>query len=51
MNGILLKSFPINVTGQNQLTINGSELKVGMYIYTLIVNNKEVDTKRMILLK
>ena len=51
MNGILLKSFPINATGKNQLTINGSELKAGMYIYTLIVNNKEVDTKRMILLK
>ena len=51
MNGILLKSFPINATGKNQLTINGSELKAGMYIYSLIVNNKEVDTKRMILLK
>lgn len=51
MNGTLLKSYPINETGKNQLTISGSELKAGMYIYSLIVNNKEVDTKRMILLK
>lgn len=51
MNGTLLKSYPINETGKNQLTINGGELKAGMYIYSLIVNNKEVDTKRMILLK
>ncbi len=51
MNGTLLKSFPINSAGKNQLTINGNELKAGMYIYTLIVNKKEVDTKKMILLK
>jgi|SRR5690554_1367387 len=51
MNGTLLKSYPINETGKNQLTINGGELKAGMYIYSLIVNDKEVDTKRMILLK
>jgi hypothetical protein len=51
MNGALLKSYPINTTGKSQLTINGRDLKPGMYIYTLIVNNKEVDTKRMILLE
>ncbi len=51
MTGTLLKSYPINEAGTNQLTINGGELKAGMYIYSLIVNNKEVDSKRMILLK
>ncbi|WP_303008818.1 T9SS type A sorting domain-containing protein [Coprobacter fastidiosus] len=35
--------------GAGVITINGRELKAGMYIYTLIADGKEVDTKRMIL--
>ena len=31
------------------ITINGSELMSGMYIYTLIADDKEIDTERMIL--
>lgn len=50
MNGALIKSYVINNVKSNQLKISGGELKAGMYIYTLIVNEKEVDTKRMILL-
>lgn len=49
MNGSLLKSFPA-YQGKNNLIINGRELKAGMYIYSLVVNNKEIDTKRMILI-
>lgn len=50
MNGTLLKQIPIYSAGEGQVMINGNELKAGMYIYSLIVNQKEVDTKRMILL-
>lgn len=50
MNGTLLKTYPIR-SGNNEIKINGSELKSGMYIYSLIVNDKEIDTKRMILSK
>ncbi len=50
MNGTLLKTYPAEF-GENELTINGKELKAGMYIYSLIVNDVEVDTKRMILVK
>ncbi|MCL2039791.1 MAG: tail fiber domain-containing protein [Bacteroidetes bacterium] len=40
----------LNVTkGYASVTINGSQLKAGMYLYSLIVDGKEVDTKRMIL--
>jgi hypothetical protein len=49
MNGLQIKSCPIQVKGNGSITINGSELKAGMYIYTLIAGGKEVDTKRMIL--
>jgi len=33
----------------SSLTVRGSQLKAGMYIYALLVDGKEVDTKRMIL--
>jgi hypothetical protein len=32
-------------------TIEGHTLKAGMYLYTLIADGKEVDTKKMILTK
>lgn len=50
MNGALLKTYPVNRSGKNELIINGNELKAGMYIYSLIVNDKEMDSKKMILL-
>lgn len=49
MNGLQLKSIPIQNTGVGNVTINGSELQPGMYIYTLVADGQEIDTKRMIL--
>ena len=49
MQGTLIKSLLISAFGNGSQTISGSELKPGMYMYTLIVDSKEVDTKRMIL--
>jgi hypothetical protein len=49
MNGLQIKSIPIQNRGKGSVTINGSELRSGMYIYTLIVDGREIDTKRMIL--
>lgn len=51
MNGSFLKEYPIKQAGKSILTIRGSELSAGMYMYTLVLNNQEVDTKRMILSK
>ncbi len=50
MNGTLLKTYAVS-SGKNELVINGREFKAGMYIYTLIVNGQEIDTKHMILSK
>lgn len=50
MNGLLIKQYDIQKSGDGLIKINGSELKAGMYIYTLIVNQREVDSKKMILL-
>lgn len=49
MNGKQIKSYPISNHGSDSLTINGFEFKPGMYLYTLIADGKEIDTKRMIL--
>jgi len=46
MQGALIKSLPANAVGS--LTIEASELAPGMYIYSLIADGKEVDSKRMI---
>ena len=49
MNGRQIKRYAIAGKGEGKVEINGGELYPGMYIYTLIANGKEVDTKRMIL--
>jgi len=48
MNGAMIKQIPVSAR-QSSVGINGSELAAGMYLYSLIVDGKEVDTKRMIL--
>lgn len=48
MNGIQIKNFKIAEKGYGKVTINGSELQPGMYLYTLIVDGLEIDTRRMI---
>jgi len=49
MNGLQIKSIQITQMGKGSVTINGSELRSGLYLYTLIADGKEIDTKRMIL--
>jgi len=51
MEGVQIKSFNINQKGSGYITINGNELKAGVYLYALIVDNIEIDLKRMILTK
>jgi hypothetical protein len=49
MNGKLLKTILIKIPGKGSATIYASDLQPGMYYYTLVVNDNEVDTKKMIL--
>jgi hypothetical protein len=48
LQGKLLKSYPIQNTKGN-IQINAFDFQPGMYLYSLVVNKKEIDTKRMIL--
>lgn len=50
MNGALLKTVQITQFGKGTVQINGGDLKPGMFFYSLIADNKEVDSKKMILL-
>lgn len=47
MNGKLLKTLKAASAGA--LSIDANELGAGMYYYSLVVNNNEVDTKKLIL--
>lgn len=48
LQGTLVKTIPIQNIGQGTITISNSDLKAGMYLYTLVSNGIEIDTKRMI---
>jgi len=49
LQGGLLKKIPASHSGI--VDIKGSDLQAGIYLYSLIVDGNEVDTKRMILTK
>jgi len=49
LNGLQIKSYQLTNKGNGSITISGAELRPGMYLYTLIVDGKAIDTKRMIL--
>jgi len=51
MQGAEIKSYTISERGSGSIIINGFELQPGMYMYTLLVNNSIIDTKKMILTK
>ena len=50
MQGKMLQKINA-AAGQNSVTIQGSTLQAGIYLYSLIADGQEVDTKRMILTK
>ena len=41
----------ISKTGNQVIILNGNRFKPGMYLYSLIVDGREIDTKRIILTK
>lgn len=49
MQGVQIKVYPINDRTNGNIILSGNEFIPGMYLYTLVADGKEVDTKRMIL--
>jgi hypothetical protein len=50
MTGKTIKKLPIS-SGMESVSIGGYELGEGMFLYSLVVNGQEIDTKRMIVSK
>ena len=48
MSGKMLKKLPVS-SGDGSVTVNGWELGEGLYLYSLVVNGREIDTKKMII--
>lgn len=48
LNGKQLQSYPINKSGNGSIIINSHRFNPGIFLYTLIIDKKEIDTKRMI---
>ncbi|MBQ9821626.1 MAG: tail fiber domain-containing protein [Muribaculaceae bacterium] len=51
LQGKQVKKIAVTERGESSVTIHGSELQAGMYIYALIADGQEIDSKRMILTK
>lgn len=49
LQGIQIKRISIENRGHSNIKIFGGELQPGMYLYTLMTDGREIDTKRMIL--
>jgi hypothetical protein len=49
--GTMLQTHPITDFGNGHVSISGSSLEAGMYVYALVVDGQIIDSKRMILTK
>jgi hypothetical protein len=50
MTGKPVKKLPIS-SGMDSVSFRGYEIGEGMFLYSLVVNGQEIDTKRMIISK
>lgn len=50
MQGKMLQNLPIS-SGMESVSVNGYELGKGLFLYSLVVNGQEIDTKKMIISK
>lgn len=48
MTGKPLKKLPIS-SGMDSVSIGGYEIGEGMFLYSLIINGQEIDTKKMVI--
>lgn len=50
LRGKILKKFPVS-SGNGSISVGRNDIGEGMFLYSLIVNGQEIDTKKMIILK
>lgn len=48
LQGIQMKKVNVTEKGKSEVQINTSDMKAGIYMYSLIVDNKLINTRRMV---
>lgn len=48
LQGIQIKKVNVTEKGKSEVQINTSDMKAGIYMYSLIVDNKLINTRRMV---
>jgi hypothetical protein len=48
-NGAVVKSFPIAKSGEGKISVASADLPAGSYYYSLLIDGKMTDTKKMII--
>jgi|TARA_B110000908_G_C10233153_1_gene441723 hypothetical protein len=51
MNGKQIESFDLQEKGKQSLPIQKNKVQVGMYYYSLVLDGKEIASKKMILIE
>lgn len=51
MTGKQLRQLPVSGRGKTSVVLTGEGLASGMYLYSLIIDGKLIDTKRMVFAK
>ncbi|MEL7003265.1 MAG: tail fiber domain-containing protein [Bacteroidota bacterium] len=51
LQGRQIKSLELRDKGNGKVTLDAGALEAGMYIYSMVIDGEEVDTKRMIISK
>ena len=48
-NGQLVKRVPLEQSGKGELTLRTDGLKAGQYLYSLIVDGRKIETRKMVI--
>jgi hypothetical protein len=48
-NGAIVKSIPIAKGGEGKINLMSADLPAGSYYYSLLIDGKMLDTKKMII--
>jgi Chaperone of endosialidase len=51
LQGRVRKTYNSLAKGLNKISLRGGELEAGTYIYSILVNGKPIDTKRMVIVR
>jgi len=51
INGKLINKFDINYKGEGHVVLSSNSLTEGCYLYTLVIDNRIIDTKKFVIIR